>query len=286
MVLVFDLFLKLVNYISLTLKILKLVLFSLALVNLKPLSAQLLIGPVVGGNYSWIVFDDKELKNSQSVSPVFGYHAGIHLGFTIRKRFFLHTSIIYSTKGKEINGIDDELLKNKATYQFIEMPILYAIDFKRQLGEKSFKYFIGVGPNISYWLGGKGTLSNSELTEVFIDKQDHTVVFEQDELSLQADQMNVADPNRFQLGLNLGAGIELEPARNQRLLLTARFELGHTFFSGDTDGYFPTVIAYQDEMRARNQGLRLSASYLFDLKLKERKKGKSTINFKKRKRVR
>jgi hypothetical protein len=55
-----------------------------------------------------------------------------------------------------------------------------------------------------------------------------------------------------------------------------RYELGHSFLSRTTDGTFiPTY--YKDVLRSRNKGLRLSVSYLIDLRTEDRKKGKSTI---------
>jgi hypothetical protein len=60
-----------------------------------------------------------------------------------------------------------------------------------------------------------------------------------------------------------------------------RYELGHSFFSATSNGIFKGTY-YQDELRSRNQGIRLSVAYLVDLRTETRKKGKSTI---KRKRL-
>ena len=255
------------------------ILIALFLLVTSEVFSQILVGPVAGANFSWVSFDDKDLKGTYKVIPMWGYHAGMHVAFKVRKRFFLHSSFLYSTKGKVIEGKDDEYLRNEVKYSYIDVPILYTVDFKGKIGKsKEFKYYLGIGPNISYWLGGKGTFNNSELVEVFEPELSYKVVFKQDEDNLPDDQMNVADPNRLQLGLAFGAGLEFEPAPRQRMMLTLRYELGHTFFSKTSDGYFSSVLTYQDEMRSRNQGLRLSVAYLVDLKTAERKKGKSTIN--------
>jgi hypothetical protein len=88
--------------------------------------------------------------------------------------------------------------------------------------------------------------------------------------------MNVAEPNRIQLGLNLASGLVLEPQPNQRILVLLRYELGHSFLAREGNGTF-TPTYYQDVLQARNKGLRLSVSYLIDLKIENRKRGKSTI---------
>jgi hypothetical protein len=57
--------------------------------------------------------------------------------------------------------------------------------------------------------------------------------------------------------------------------------LGHSFLAREGGGTF-TPTYYQDVLQARNKGIRISASYLIDLKIEKRKKGKSTIKRKNR----
>ena len=94
--------------------------------------------------------------------------------------------------------------------------------------------------------------------------------------------MNVVEPNRFQLGLNLVAGYGIGASANrQRIMVSIRYELGHTYMA-KTDGVFLNTY-FQDPLRSRNQGFRISLAYLIDLKVEERKKGKSNIDLRKRK---
>jgi hypothetical protein len=249
------------------------------LVGAPPCSAQVYIGPVAGGQLSWTRFDNKDFYNSYNIEPVWGFHAGANVSFKVRNRFFLHASLLYSTKGRKVNGLEDHLLRNTAKYNYVEMPVIYAVDFRGRIGSgKEFKYYFGIGPNISYWLGGKGQLYNSDLDENadFASRDlQYRIVFTQRPDS-RSHEMNVAEPNRVQLGLNVASGIVLEPQPNQRILLMVRYELGHSFLSGNGNGTFgPTY--YQDVLQARNQGIRFSASYMLDLRIENRKRGKSTI---------
>lgn len=240
-------------------------------------SSQILVGPIAGANYSWNAYANKDLKDVYKMKPTFGFHVGGHLAFKVRNRFFLHTSLLYSTKGREIDGKADLLLKNFERYSFIEMPISYTVDFKGKIGNnKEFKYFLGIGPNISYWLGAKGTLYNSDLEENNMSEISYKAVFKKSPENQQQDEMNVQDPNRFQFGLNFVAGMVLEPAPKQRMMVTFRYELGHSYLA-KTDGIFLNTY-YQSPLRSRNQGFRISVAYLIDLKTEERKKGKSTID--------
>jgi hypothetical protein len=64
-------------------------------------------------------------------------------------------------------------------------------------------------------------------------------------------------------------------------MLTARYELGHSFYSRTSNGTFKQTVEYEDIMQVRNQGLWISLAYLIDLKVDQRKRGKSTIDLKK-----
>lgn len=243
--------------------------------------SQVLVGPIAGVNYSWTSFGDKDLKDDYEVSPVVGYHVGGHLAFKVRKRFFLHSSIIYSTKGKNMKADDDDL-RLKLRYKYIEMPIVYTAYFKGTIGQKQFKYSLGVGPNISYWLGGKGTFENTDTHEFHNGPSSIIpikIVFNRDPGTATENEMIVQKPNRVQLGLNFTAGFLFEPARYREVVLTLRYELGHSYLSRESDGVFSSTFpSYSETQKIRNQGFRVSLAYLIDMKVEDRKKGKSTID--------
>ena len=240
--------------------------------------AQIFVGPEVGINYSWTSFKEGDLKEEYKMNPVPGYHVGGHLGFKVRNRFFLHSSLLYSTKGRELTGKSDKLLKSTSHYNYIEMPINFTVDFKGKIGKsKEFKYFVGIGPNVSYWLGGKGTFYNSELEENNAGELSYKIRFKEPNLDDQpADEMRVQRPNRLQLGLNFIAGMVFEPWYKQRFMFSVRYERGHSYIA-KSNGEFSSIY-FADPLKSRSQGFRVSLAYLVDLKTEERKKGKSTID--------
>jgi hypothetical protein len=63
--------------------------------------------------------------------------------------------------------------------------------------------------------------------------------------------MNVQEPNRFQFGLNFVACMVLEPAPRQRLMLSIRYELVHSYVA-KSDGVFLNTY-FQSPLRSRNQ---------------------------------
>lgn len=246
-------------------------------------TGQILVGPIAGPQVSWVSFDDKNNRNLYRQSPTIGYHAGFGLSFRVHKTFYLHTALLYSQKGKRFDGKSDELLKFTGRYRYIEMPMAYTVEIRRNVGKtKQYKFYFGLGPNVSYWLGGKGTLENTQLSEILVNKIDYKIVYDKGAPGDFADnEMNVNDPNRLQLGLNFQGGLVLEPLGYQKILMSVRYELGHSFFSQTGRGEFNLTNEYTDDMHVWMQGFRLSFSYLIDLKTEESKKGKSTINKKK-----
>lgn len=243
-----------------------------------PAYSQLLVGPEIGVNYSWTSFRDDDLKERFKMKAVPGFHAGGRVAFKVRNRFFLHASLLYATKGRILTGKLDPELKSKAAYSYIDMPINYTVDFRSKLKGKEFKYFLGIGPNVSYWLGGRGKFFSSELAENNEDQFSYKINFvsAQSEEEEESRKLTVEEANRLQLGLNFIGGIVFEPAYKQRFMLTVRYELGHSYLA-KSDGELAGLY-FEEPLRSRNKGFRISIAYLIDLKTEERKKGKSTID--------
>lgn len=242
-----------------------------------PAYSQLLVGPEVGVNYSWTSLRDDDLKERFKMEPVAGFHAGGRVAFKVRNRFFLHASLLYATKGRTLRGRMDSELRSKSAYSYIDMPINYTVDFKGSFKGKEFKYFLGIGPNVSYWLGGRGKFYSSELAENNENQLSYKLRFGADDNDEEmSGSLSVASANRVQLGLNLIGGIVFEPAYRQRFVFTVRYELGHSYLA-KSDGEFAGLY-YEEPYKSRNKGFRVSLAYLIDLKTEEHKKGKSTID--------
>lgn len=257
-----------------------LLLIAVLLLLTNTLKAQILIGPVAGPQVSWVSFDKYgSSKGAYKQQPIYGFHAGVGVSFRVHKRFFLNTAFLYSTKGKYLEGKEDPLLRFKAKYNYIDVPMIYTVEFLHKVGKvKQYKFFFGIGPNISYWLNSKGYIENSQLSEIIINRVNYKVVFDREDNDYNDNQMNVKDPNRFQFGLNFATGFVFEPLGYQKISLTLRYELGGSYLSPNNPGTFRMTNEYKDDLRTHIQGIRISASYLIDLRNEESKKGKSTIN--------
>jgi len=245
--------------------------------------AQILVGPVVGSQINWMVFDDKSNNDLYKLKPMVNFHAGASLSFRAHKRYFLQTSFLYVQKGKSLEGIIEPTTQNNSRYRYIDVPILYTAEFKARLGkDKVYKWYFGAGPTISYWLGGKGVLKHADLNENTINPPNYDlpykITFRNDSSSIHTDEMNVKEANRIQLGLNLSAGLIFEPFGEHKVMINFRYAFGQSFMSRYGKGEFgyPGDLYYQDELKVRSRELVLSLHYFTDLKTDQRKKGKST----------
>jgi hypothetical protein len=231
-----------------------------------------------GLHYSWISMDDPAQQKTVSNSPVIGYNIGVAVAFKVRKRYFLHTELLYSTKGKNVSGITDPSLTDHVTYRYIDMPMLYTIQFKRNLNSatlKQFKWYIGAGPILSYWLGGSGTVNNTELAELGLPAINYNLKFgTRGESRNEINTVYVSDANRIQVGFNFGGGIMLEPLSGKKIVLDARLEIGQSWLgkANSTDYVLPAT--YKDNLKSTNMGLRFSLMYLFESNLAKKVKNK------------
>jgi hypothetical protein len=264
-------------------KLRELLMLSFAIMICTCSSAQILVGPTAGGQVGWVTFNNKDNRELYSSEPSFSYHAGASISFRMMKKFFLQGSILYSQKKKHLEGKEDLSFSNQAKYHYIDLPISFTKEVKMRFSKgKFYNLYFGMGPTISYWLGGKGTLTSSELNENGINPPDYDldykITFDNSEGEVPLGKMNVQNANRIQLGLNFTAGIVFEPNRSHKIMTTVRYELGHSYFSPDKSGDFGLdgVLFYKEDLQSRPQQIALSMFYFIDLKTEDRKRGKST----------
>lgn len=250
--------------------------------------AQILIGPVAGTNVGWVNYD----SGAYDVKPSLGFNFGATISFRVRKRFYLQSSLLFSRKVKSITekkkpGYDGDF-SNETKFNYLEMPILYTAEFKGKLGKsnREFKWYLGIGPTVSYWLGGKGVLRDGDLLEEDIHSRSYKITFKTHNGDVRGDEMYVKDANRVQLSINLSAGIIFEPVGFNRIMFSTRYEFGHSYLSPTAHGQFGVMDEltlanpYRDNMKARFHTLNFALNYFIDLKTDQRAKGKSTSKVK------
>jgi hypothetical protein len=232
---------------------------------------------------SWVRYDEADYRKIVKTNPVLGYSAGAVVSFKVTDKYFLHTEYLFSTKGRKNKGRIDKALEDRATYNFIEIPVLYNVFFKGRLqfgGQKQFKYYAGGGPLFSYWLSGRGKIYNDYFDEENIPELKYKIKFgKRSEDENDSRYVHIAEPRRLQLGFVVGGGILTEPDAKRRIMVDLRFEYGHSWLAKSEAEDFIIPTDYNPSLKARNMSLRLSGIYLMELNTnkKARNKGKSTL---------
>jgi hypothetical protein len=172
--------------------------------------------------------------------------------------------------------------------QYIELPLFYVLEFKKNTGTftgqggqtKTYNWFIGGGPVISYWLSNSGTIKSSYLLENNIESLDYTTVFgktkEASDPIADARIEGITNANRFQFGLNLTGGVAFQPIGAHKVVTSVHIYFAQTFLSDSGDGFFPISFVDVDLLKVKNHTIRFSVAYLFDTKIETRNKGKTT----------
>ncbi len=238
------------------------------------------IGVKAGPQLSWVAGDDPKYNSVATVRPTTGFHAGLVLAFKVKDRYFLNTELIYSQKGKRVEGKIDPNLRDKVVYNHIDVPVLFSMHFKGSLTkERQFKWYINAGPTTSYWLGGKGVIKSGDLIENGLSELKYKIAFGTRPDHNNADILYIKDAKRLQFSMSIGGGILLEPANRQKVMIDFRYDIGHTRIGTPESSQFMVPADYQDSLKGRNKGIRMSLIYLFEFSSdrKERNKGKSSI---------
>lgn len=257
--------------------------------------SQLYIGPVAGPQISMVSLFDRSLRDDYRPVPGVGFQAGGMVSMMVKKKFYFTGSLVYSQKQKIVQGKLDPKYKNKTNLRYLEMPLYYTLEFTNKGGKFAGKggkavvydWFLGGGPVVSYWLGGKGRLRTSYLLENEIQELPYTIVFrsgdDQSNPEADANTLIVTQPNRFQFSLNITGGVSFQPMGYQKIITAVHLEFGQTFLSKENTVSIPASFVDLDPMKAKNHNFRISVAYVIDTKVSERNKGKSTVKEKRKK---
>lgn len=258
---------------------------AISLLLTQKMAAQVLrAGVVASAQACWVKLDDSSFRDTVSISPKPGFRVGGVLAFKVKDRYFLHTEYVYSQKGKIAKGKLDENLKDEATYSFIDVPILFTMHFKGHIGKtRTFQWFLGAGPTLSYWLSGKGKINSGDVQEnspqLNAPPVDYKIKFGKRTESSSDNDFYYQNARRFQLGLNLAAGVFVEPAPGRVMSIDLRYSFYQTQMGDNNTADIVSPIDYLDNLAARNRAIQLSVCYMFEYNTdkKSRHKGKSTI---------
>jgi len=219
------------------------------------------------------VIADKWDRENFSQQNKLGYLGAGLIVFPLKNKYSFETEVGFSQRGRKILSNEDTWT-NSGTYYYTDISMLLRKSFPFKLGENiPSQWFVNIGPNISYWLGGHGKIGSNQF-------QKYDIVFEPmpeqpPGTGPDFDKMYFTNVNRWLFGLNIGVGFVAPIKKSQKLLTELRFTSGHTFYGGTNSASWRT-LGFSDNLRSNEKFLSLTVAYIFDFNLKEGKKGKST----------
>ena len=241
--------------------------------------AQFRLGPLGGVSVSRFVYEDKEYKEVFKTGFSPGFHLGMALNYQVDKRYSLQTELSFLKKGIDVRYEDDLVkVQNDASYRYLSAPVLLRFSRHKMIGSQHLEFYVNVGPEINYWLGGRGVLETSERAD-FVNGRELAYQVSFQEGQAFGKHMVVKEPSRLQMALGAGGGFIFDLGRTQNLAFDFRASLGvGKSFHGKDDGGDYGLKLYTENLEGVHHTLSVTASYLhrFDLKiLLQKRKPKS-----------
>ncbi|HEY0744327.1 MAG TPA: outer membrane beta-barrel protein [Chryseosolibacter sp.] len=245
-------------------------------------SSLCVVGNVYGQKFSfgfkgsvgmgWAGFGDKDQKDTFATKPILNYGAGFQIGFPLKNEFQLKLEGGYSREGRRLL-FNDKQWDNRTVYNFVEAQMLLQRKFKFYLQKNvPSEVYFSIGPDINYWLNGSGRIVvNRNKPGVEYD-----VIFDETPSS-DFSKMYYNNMNRWLFGLVLGVGIKAPLKKNSALSTDLRFVSGHTFLGKRNSSYIE-ILGYEDTQFTNLKSINLVVTYLWEVDVKEGRKGKSTLN--------
>ncbi|MEJ7646087.1 MAG: porin family protein [Chryseolinea sp.] len=224
-------------------------------------------GPLV----TWANFSDKDDKHDFANKPKLGYYAAALVIFPLKNDYSFQTEFGFSQRGRRVL-FNENTWENNATYYFADGRMMLRRSFPLRLGPNiPSKWFVNVGPHISYWIGGHGTIDAG-------GSYKYDIVFSEmptEPSGPDFNKMYISDVNQYLFGIDIGAGFIAPLRSNTNLLVELRFTSGHTFF-GNRSSASNRTLGFMDNLRSNEKMINLTIAYIWGADIQKSKKGKST----------
>jgi hypothetical protein len=200
-----------------------------------------------------------------------GYYGAGFISFPLKNHYSCVIETGFSQKGRKALFEGGTGLNN-GTYYFVDGALLLRRSFKLNLGKNiPADWFVNIGPHISYWLGGKGTVGGANS-----DGTAYKIVFTDTFKLGDFDKMYMINANRWLFGMDIGIGMTAPIKKTQRVVAELRFTWGHTYYGGKTTQNYDSPLFSDNNLRANEKVLCFSVAYMWDFDRKTGKMGKST----------
>lgn len=227
------------------------------------------LGVKAGPSLSTGRFRDSDLRDQFNAKAILGFTAGGIIVFPLKNEYSFATEVGFSRKGKKLE-FNEGTWTNKANFSFLDMSMALRKSFDLQIRpDVQSKIIVGIGPNVAYWMKGKGEIDAGGPTAKY------SIAFNQEpDGNFNINYYN--EVNRWLFGIDLGAGFEAPITSTQRILTEVRFTFGQTNLGKANSTSSVEILGFQDDLRMNIKTLSITATYFFSFDLKEAKMGRST----------
>jgi hypothetical protein len=238
---------------------------------------QLHIGPKVGIQAYTPIYKDAVKYENISSQPGFGFNAGLGLDYNVNKVFSFYSELTYSRRGKYLSGGIKDIFVHKATYQYIEFPVLARLTYTGQIRKRYFKWYVNAGGSLNFWLSGSGYIKSFEYDESNVDRLDYTIKFHEKPENVIDDTFIIylTDPSKIQAGLVIGGGLLFDVTPRHVLMTDLRYTFRQSWLGRDHD-IDVGLSEYYEDFRTMEHILNISVAYLFEYNLGEKRRGSTT----------
>lgn len=238
--------------------------------------AQILFGPKVGYQTSWIryapLYDGSDYTEGLMFSP----QLGAIYGFSVSKALSFYSELYYTQRAKReaTTDVTTLLRRHSAKYHFLEVPLMLRVE--RRLGKSKEAPFIyaNAGPQVSLWLAGSGELQSLEtFGSTNWRRTEYKVGFSNNQS--QEGGIYAENANRLQFGLSAGSGVMIPMnKRGQILQLDFRYSYSSTFMGSDLDLEIADT-GVEENFSFGHSFISASVAYAFYIDIWGLRKGKS-----------
>lgn len=227
------------------------------------------VGIKAGPSVTWGHLPDKAQRDLFNSLPKLGFGGGFLISFPLKDRFSYFAEVGYSQRGRKLKITDAHLdAVNNATYQFAELAMGLRRSFKLNIAPNiPSNWFINIGPNIQYWISGKGKFVESKYKIKFNVPPDGDLYTNY-----------IQNPNRWLFGADIGIGADAPINNRQRIFVEFRATLGQTYLGKKNNASNYATIVWEDTLKTNLKTFSLTAAYTLDFDMRAMKMGKSTLN--------
>ncbi|MEM6842147.1 MAG: outer membrane beta-barrel protein [Bacteroidota bacterium] len=253
-----------------------------AVITLSGANAQILTGPILGGQATMAGYSSQYDGVDSRQDFSFNYLGGWSYAYSVSDYVSFYSELVYSRKGKvqRYSSSSTRIVNHRAHNNFLDAPVMLRVSIP--MGRSKARWFINLGPQISYWLGGRGTVTAYEFfgSTNLIDI-DYRVSFSE---SAPAEGiLAVEGANRLQFGLAIGTGFRVPVNRKgQEVVINFRYVSGTTNLGGNESVEISTE-GIDEYLGFKYNALQVSAVYAFPVDVFGLRRGKSSQKVKHRK---